>query len=149
MEMTTTHPSKEERLVADKAYMQLVKSLSEIQGETPEIEIEETGQKIKVPLSALKLLLQILSKMKEGRPFSLVPVAAEMTTQAAAEYLNCSRPHVVKLLEDGKIPFTKVGRHRRIRMEDLQVFRSKLKEVTKRHLVEMMEDAEEMNLYDS
>ena len=71
-----------------------------------------------------------------------------MTTQAAAEFLNCSRPHVVKLLEEGKIPFTKVGRHRRIKMEDLSEFKKSLKATSKAAIVGMMQDAEEMGLYD-
>ena len=148
MELTITQPSKEERLIADKSYELLSKSILQIKGNTPEIEIEETGEKIKIPLSALKFLAQILSQMKDGKPFSLVPVATEMTTQAAAEYLNCSRPYIVKLLEKGVIPFTKVGRHRRIRMDDLRAHKVKMKESAKKHLVEMMHDAEEMNLYD-
>lgn len=149
MNIPITQPSKEERRIADKSFDLLEASLSKLKDRNPEIEIEETGEKIRVPLSALKLLAQILEKMKEGKPFSLMPVATEMTTQAAAEFLNCSRPHLVKLLEDGAIPFTMVGRHRRVRLDDLQAFRVKMKEQTRHHLVQMMKDAEEMGLYDS
>ena len=149
MSLTINSPSKEERLIANKSFDQLVDSLNHVTDNNPEIEIEETGEKIRVPLSALKLLADVLGQMKQGKPVSLVPVASEMTTQAAAEYLNCSRPHVVKLLEEGEIPYTLVGRHRRVKLSDLKDYKSKSKAKTKALLIEMMQDAEDMNLYDS
>lgn len=57
--------------------------------------------------------------MSEGKPISIVSIATEVTTQKAVEILGCSRPHLVKLLEGGKINFTKVGKHRRILLEDV------------------------------
>lgn len=142
-------PSKEEMNAAGESFNKISSSIEKIKKPIAEIEIEETGEKIKVPLSALKLFTQILDIMKVGKPFSLVPVAAEMTTQAAAEYLNCSRPHVVKLLESGKIPYTNVGRHRRIKLTDLQKYKSEMKANTKEKLIEMMRDAEDLDMYDS
>lgn len=136
-------------MIADESFRLLQSSLEKLKSDNPEIEIEETGEKIKIPLNAFKLLVQILGEMREGKPISLVPIASELTTQAAAEMLNCSRPHVVKLLEDGVIPFTKVGRHRRIKLVDLQRFQLKSKEESKARLIEMMSDAEELGLYDS
>src|SRR5688500_14330668 len=111
-------PSKVEQKVASQSYSALASVIEQLRSEEPEIEIEETKEKIKIPLSALKLLGEILKAMGEGKLFSIVPVATEVTTQAAAEILGCSRPHLVKLLEEGKIEFTKVGKHRRIRFED-------------------------------
>jgi excisionase family DNA binding protein len=78
-----------------------------------------------------------------------MPIAAEMTTQAAAEMLGCSRPHVVKLLEQDKIPFTKIGKHRRIKYEDVMKYRQAMKEAQRRNLKDMMKDDEEAGLYDS
>lgn len=142
-------PSPADRRVAMESFDTLRDTVSHLKADSiPEIEIEETGGRVKIPLSALKILVEVLGRMKQGKPFSLMPVAAEMTTQAAAEYLNCSRPHVVKLLEEGEIPYTKVGRHRRIKVEDLKEFRSEQKAKTKAKIIEMMDDAEDMGLYD-
>ena len=72
-----------------------------------------------------------------------------MTTQAAAEMLGCSRPHVVKLLEEGKIKFTKIGKHRRIKYEDVINYKSNMKKEQERLINEIMDIDEETGLYDT
>jgi excisionase family DNA binding protein len=142
-------PSKEEQKTAMKSYDALASMLEELNIDNPEIEIEETHEKIKIPLIALKLLAKILKETSKGKPVSIVPIATEITTQAAAEMLGCSRPHLVKLLEKGEINFTKVGRHRRIKYEDLLDYKKKVKEKQKQLLIEIMKSDEETGLYDS
>ena len=144
-----TRPTKEEQIVAMKSYDALANVLSELKDDNPEIEIEETREKIRVPLNALKLLAQILKETSQGRPISIVPIATEVTTQAAAEILGCSRPHVVKLLEAGKIKFTKVGKHRRIRYEDIISYKKEMKAEQERLINEIMDTDEKTGLYDS
>lgn len=68
-------------------------------------------------------LLDILRLISSGRGFRMMPVEAELTTQEAADLLNVSRPYLIKVLEKGDIPFVKVGRHRRIRAEDLFAYK--------------------------
>ena len=142
-------PSKEEQEAAMKSYSALVATLEELRSENPEIEIEETEQKIRIPLKALKLLATILKATSQGKPISIMPIATELTTQAAAEFLGCSRPHLVRLLEKGEIPFTKVGKHRRVLFEDLIEYKKKMKADQERRLIEMMRGDEELGLYDS
>ena len=142
-------PSKEEQRAAMESYDVLAATLEQLHSENPKIEIEETEEKIRIPLSALKLLAKILKEISQGRPISIVPIATEMTTQAAAELLGCSRPHVVKLLEEGKIEYTKVGKHRRIKYEDVVSYRKKIKSEQKRIISEIMELDEESGLYDT
>lgn len=142
-------PTKEEQELAMASYDALAATLKQLKDENPEIEIEETNELIKVPLSALKLLAQVLKAMSEGNPISIVPVAAEMTTQAAADIIGCSRPHLVKLLEEGVIPFSKVGRHRRVRIEDVVAYKKQMKEKQRQALIEMMRTDEDYGLYDS
>lgn len=72
-----------------------------------------------IPRAAVELIAQILAHMAEGNGVSIIPMQAMLTTQQAADMLNVSRPYLIKLLEDGKIPYTTVGRHRRVRLEDL------------------------------
>ena len=142
-------PTKEEQELALKSYETLSATLEELHSKDPEIEIEETEEKIRVPLSALKLLAKILKATSQGKPISIVPHATEMTTQSAAELLGCSRPHVIKLLENGAIAFTKVGRHRRIKLEDILGYKAKMKAEQKERLIQMMREDEDKGLYDS
>lgn len=142
-------PSKKEQSLALTSYDALASALAQLRSDSPEIEIEETREPIKIPLSALKLLGVILKTMGEGRPFSIVLTATEVTTQKAAEILGCSRPHLVKLLEDGKINFTKIGKHRRVLFEDVMRYKEHLKMNQKKHLIEIMKSDEKLGLYDS
>ncbi len=142
-------PSKEEQKAAMLSYDALVSTLNDIKDENPEIEIEETQERIRVPLSALRLLAKILKETSQGKPVSIVPIATEVTTQAAAEILGCSRPHIVKLLETGKIKFTKIGKHRRIRYEDIISYKKEMKAEQERLIIKIMDTDEKSGLYDS
>ncbi|MEO6719399.1 MAG: helix-turn-helix domain-containing protein [Ferruginibacter sp.] len=142
-------PSKIDQKVAMESYDALAAVIEQINSEQTEIEIEETKEKIKIPLSALQLLGDILKAMGQGKLISLVPIATEMTTQAAAEILGCSRPYLVKLLEEGKIEFTKVGKHRRIKFEDIIKYKQQMKEQQKQNIIDIMNSDEETGLYDS
>jgi excisionase family DNA binding protein len=144
-------PSKSEQKVATTSYTALLSVIQQISSGKAEIEIEieETKEKIVLPTRALKLLGDILKSMSQGNPISIVPIATEVTTQKAAEILGCSRPHLVKLLEDGKIAFTKVGKHRRINFSDIIKFRKQMKDDQKKHIIDIMNFDEEIGLYDS
>jgi excisionase family DNA binding protein len=77
---------------------------------------------VPVPPSALRLLVDILTNIGQGRPVTVVPEEIELTTQQAADMLHVSRPYVVKLVESNVLPARRVGRHRRIAFEDLMRF---------------------------
>jgi excisionase family DNA binding protein len=142
-------PSKSEQRIASESYETLFSVVEHLKTDDTEIEFDETNQKIKLPKSALRLLTEILKSMSEGKPISIVPVATEVTTQKAAEILGCSRPHLVKLLEDGLIAHTKIGKHRRVKFEDIMNYQMKMKELQKQYIVDMMHSDEETGLYDS
>jgi len=144
-----TKLSKQEQKVAMESYSALAEVLERLHTESPEIEIEETKEKIKIPLKALKLLAKILEVTSQGKPISIVPIATEMTTQAAADLLGCSRPHLVKLLEEGKIEFTKVGKHRRVKFEDVMAYKKEMKAKQQELLIKIMNADEESGLYDT
>src|SRR5690606_35091081 len=142
-------PSKEDQRMALASYGTLSSAIEQLHSKKAAIEIAETSEKFVVPMRALKLLGDILKAMGEGKPVSIVPVATEVSTQKAAEMLGCSRPHLIKLLEEGEIEYTKVGKHRRILFEDVIAYKRKMKEAQKKHLADMMAFDEELGLYDS
>ena len=142
-------PTKQEQKTAMESYDALSAMLDQLDTANPEIEITETEQKIKIPLRALKLLATILKATSQGKPISIVPIATELTTQAAAELLGCSRPHLVKLLESGEIAFTKVGKHRRVKFEDVMEYKARKRKEREEHLMEMMRADAASGLYDS
>ncbi|KND61827.1 Excisionase domain protein [Candidatus Burkholderia verschuerenii] len=94
--------------------------------ETQRIQIyddNDQAHQVELPTSALRLLIDILAELADGNAVKVVPVHAELTTQEAADLLNVSRPHLVKLLESNALPFHKTGKHRRIRFADLMQYK--------------------------
>ncbi len=108
--------------------------------------LEGNDQRVKLPTSAVRLLLDILEQMARGNAVTLIPVHAELTTQQAADVLNVSRPFVVKLIDEGKLPFRKVGAHRRIKFEDLMAFKTNIDNSRHEALNKLVEQAQELDM---
>ena len=84
----------------------------------------DISEPIELPAGAVVLLMEILEAMAAGRGLTVIPENAELTTVQAAEILGVSRPFLIKLLDQDKIPCRLVGRHRRIRMEDVIAYKA-------------------------
>jgi excisionase family DNA binding protein len=109
------------------------------------IKVQEHGGYVNIPKKAFQLLVYIMKTMAEGKSISLMPLDSEISTEQAAQILNVSRPHVVKLLESGTIPFTKAGTHRRIALNDVLAYKEKQKEITEQNLAFLTQQAQELN----
>lgn len=92
------------------------------EGYTPCL-IGPDGTQIEIPDSAFEALKAVVRGMAAGKTITVIPSNRQLTTQQAAEMLNVSRPHVIKLLDQGEIPFTKTGTHRRIEVSDVLAYR--------------------------
>lgn len=101
---------------------------------------------IRLPRSAFELLLELLSQMAEGNAVALVPVHAHLTTQEAAELLHISRPHLIHLLTKGRLPYQKVGTHRRVRFADLLRYKQAAEFERRKVLDELTQEAEKLGL---
>ena len=106
----------------------------------------EEAETVAVPASALRLFVHLLVEMSQGNAVTLIPTHAEMTTQQAADLLSVSRPYVVKLLDEGKIPCRTVGKYRRVRFDDLMVYKRKDDEARAKILDQLTAEAQELGM---
>jgi len=83
-----------------------------------------------------------------GHPVTLVPLQAELSTQQAAELMGVSRPYFVKLLEQGRLPFRKVGEQRRVRYQDLLRYLEEYERGATAAAAQMTADAQDLGLYE-
>ena len=83
---------------------------------------ESDHEAIVLPLAVMRLLLYVLDEMANGNGVALVSLQAELTTQQAADMLNVSRPILVRLIDEGRLPHRMVGTHRRVRVDDLLAY---------------------------
>ena len=110
--------------------------------------ISSNGEQIQLPPSLFLVLKTIVSHLTVGRAVTIVPVNKEVTTQEAADILNVSRPYLIKLLEQGVIPYIKVGAHRRIRLEDLMEYKERRDAERLKALAELAQMSQDLGLYD-
>ncbi|MEQ5801632.1 helix-turn-helix domain-containing protein [Halomonas sp. H10-9-1] len=123
--------------------------LSQLLRERPESDrahIKLDGADLVLPRQALVLLRDLLIEMAQGNAVTILPTHAEVTTQEAANMLNVSRPHLVKLLEEGAIPFTRVGTHRRIRLQDLLAYKRQQEEASEAALQALADQAQDLDM---
>lgn len=107
---------------------------------------EQDDLELSVPASAMRLLMQVLTAMSQGKSVTLIPSPTELTTQQAADLLDVSRPYVVKLLEEGRIPCRTVGRYRKVRFDDLMAYKRKDDEARLKVLDQLTAEAQELGL---
>lgn len=86
------------------------------------------------------LFLELLRHVGSGHAVTLVPIQELLTTQQAADLLNVSRPHLIKLLGQGAMPYSLVGRHRRVRAQDVFDYKAKRDEERTQALDALMAD---------
>lgn len=110
------------------------------------IDDDKEAETVAVPTSAVRLFVQLLTEMAEGNAVTLIPTHAELTTQQAADLLHVSRPYVVKLLEERKIPCRTVGKYRRIRFDDLLAYKRRDEDARGKILDQLTAEAQELGL---
>ena len=106
--------------------------------------ISPHGDEVELPASAFNALKIVADGMARGLTMMLVPQGKELTTQQAADILHVSRPHLVKLLERGEMPYHHVGSHRRIKIEDVLQFRAQRNQRRRQQLDELAQLSEEI-----
>lgn len=144
-----TPPETKSNLVApDPADAEIMVRLSteinEIYSEHGEARLlGPNGEMIGIPASAFQALRLAVDAMSRGQTIVLAPQEEELTSQQAADLLRVSRPHLIKLLDDGEIPFHRVGTHRRVRLEDVLAYRGARSRNRRKKLDELTRLSEE------
>lgn len=137
-------PTPEDIEVAEKSSRLLAACIGK--GEHAQLRLHDGDEVLEVPVKAVRLLVDILDKMAQGDAVSIVPVHKELTTQEVASLLNVSRPHVVKLLEEGAIPHHKVGVKRRVLFKDVMQYKEAQQQQSHALLDQLVADAQDMDM---
>ena len=140
-------PTKDQSLA--KSSLKALKRITETrkrQSKPVELTYAVDGSEITIPDSALDYFQKILQSLSEGKKVEVHCEHSELTTQQAADYLNVSRPFVVKLMETGKLPFVKVGRHRRVKFSEVKKYEKRRNKKVDENLKELAKLSQEMNL---
>lgn len=146
-QMTTALPSTREMELARTSGQRLASVAATDHPLTVRVRDKSHEQTIELPSGAVQLLLRLLEDMASGRAVTIMARGAELTTQQAADVLNVSRPFLVtQLLETRKIPYRKVGTHRRVRLDDVLRYKEQIDKDRRQVLDELTAQAQELGL---
>jgi excisionase family DNA binding protein len=121
--LAPTIPSEAEAIIAKESSRVLAARLRKKEPLRLRMVDDPAKVMVKIPASAVRMLVQILEEMARGNAVALTPVHRELTTQEAADFLNISRPSLIQLLDGGKIEYRRVGTHRRVKFEGLVAYK--------------------------
>ena len=142
-------PSEADTQLARESAGRLARQLQNANGAL-QLRVTDTeggaGETVAIPTAALRLLVTILTEMARGNAVRLIPHHAELTTQEAAELLNVSRPYLVRLLDDGRMPFHRVGTHRRVLFKDVMAYKAEHRRARRAALNELSHLDQELGL---
>ncbi|MEG4808187.1 helix-turn-helix domain-containing protein [Microcoleus sp. F8-D3] len=147
--MLKQKPSPESVLITEQE-TEAIKKLQQILSiESAQVKlVASNGEEILIPESVYNLLGQIVRAMASGQAVSIVTHNRELTVHQAADLLNVSRSFIVKLLDEGAIPYIEVGSRRRILFQDLMAYKQQRKVQRRQLLDELIEMTEEAGLYE-
>ncbi|MBZ0295072.1 MAG: helix-turn-helix domain-containing protein [Anaerolineae bacterium] len=139
-------PSEREAIIARTSKQLLSRYVREDQPLTVQVMDADHEEPIELPAGAVTLLLDILGAMASGQGVTIIPEDAELTTVQAADILHVSRPFLIKLLDEGQIPYRRVGKHRRIRMEDVMNYKRTIDQQREAVLDQLVADAQDQDM---
>lgn len=109
------------------------------------VERIEGAPTLKLPPRVLRLFADMLGDLAQGKAVALMPKDIDVTTQQAAQMLNISRPYLIRLLEEKKIPFHMVGSHRRIHLSNVLDYKERRSQTSKAALRALIEEGQELD----
>jgi excisionase family DNA binding protein len=106
------------------------------------------GKEFPLPEPLYRVLIEAAATLVAGYQVIVAPVHHQLTTQEAADFLNVSRTYLVRLLDRGDIPSSKVGRHRRVRFGALMEYKKRRMSERRAALTNLIRESEELGLYE-
>lgn len=107
------------------------------------------GEQVPLPREVYRVVRHAVEVMRTGKAALVAPQSLLLTTQEAADLLGVSRPTLVKLLEDGAIPFDQPNRHRRVQLQDVLDYRARRHAAQRAALDQLTEETSALGLYQS
>jgi len=127
--MSTATTSKPDTILSHTETLQAREAAQALAGQRNargKVQLRIEKKSVEVPEHAVPLIAEIMEKLGAGERVEVRTVHDTLSTTEAAEILNVSRPYVVKLLDQGLIPFVSTeGNHRRIKRTDLLEFKER------------------------
>lgn len=105
------------------------------------------GQETRLDCGVYEILAHVLEQIKDGKAIRVVAYGKDLTTQQAAGMLNISRQYLIRLLDRDEIPYTRVGSHRRLRVDDVLAYRQRRDAVRHAALNDLTRASQEMGDY--
>jgi excisionase family DNA binding protein len=105
------------------------------------------GVGVVLPDGVSEALREVVNAMSQGQAVTIASTTTVLTTKEAADLLGISRPTLVRLLEQGEIPFTRPGQHRRVALADLTAYQARVRAERRSILDQMTSDAAEDDTY--
>ncbi len=141
-------PTEEDRELAKASLPQLRRLMARLKDTRPENtpRLVSGEERITLSAGAMTLLTAFLEETAQGHAVLVIASTSEMTTQEAADFLQVSRPFIVKELEAGKIPFVRRGRYRRLKMADLLAYQERSSYRSERALQKLADLSQELDL---
>jgi excisionase family DNA binding protein len=106
------------------------------------------GQRVALPGAVRDALVHVLAALRAGQAVAVGPFPTLLRTQQAADLLGVSRPTLIKMLEDGRLPYERPGDHRRIRLEDVLAYRASRRIQRQQGMTELIRQTEDLGLYE-
>ena len=106
-----------------------------------------TGSSVVVPPELRQHIARAAAILAAGTEAQVSARPVLLTTSKAAASLAISRQYLSRLLDQGEIPFTRVGTHRRIAVSDIEAYRERRREKRLVALGELVAISEDTGLY--